>query len=552
MKILKNRGNVTKSIFIVIMLFTIPFNSFSKKKERKVKPNIIVVFADDISAREIPVYGSSVWSPPKGGNTSDPKYRAKTPVMDKMAKDGCYFSTVWGATVCSPSRAMMMTGRYAHIHKWWHNGDLGKGLNENGKKGVWPLYESCPHTIGYVAKKGGYATYWAGKTQMKGSDVRLFGFDEGCITPGEQGANKNPYTDFRVTNKKINGVKVLINEDTGKEVDYYAQSSWYWKPHVRLMNHPKASKSLEWWPNTAESQKDFGLNTYGPDIELDFIFDFIDRKNKENQPFFIYHTTHLGHDGWDFFNPESKNKWPGTPVVEWKNNKYTRTTPNITGDKGIYDTHGTVTEPGIHNQINYIDYQLWQYIEKLKELKIEDNTILVFCADNGTSKYGKGSHESQKGVHVPLIIYAPGFNLTKQGRQDVLVNLSDMLPTIADITGVKIPADYEINGVSLWPYLITEKTEHRDWIYSYKKNKQLIRNEKLLKDGYGKWYEVNEYPEDLISFPKISKKSPSKECKEEQKKLLEILPQFNLHDTEHDAPKGAKNKKVKALKEIKK
>ncbi|PKQ64525.1 sulfatase [Labilibaculum filiforme] len=506
-----------------------------------------MVFADDISAREIPIYGSSVWSPPEGGNTSDTNYRAKTPVMDKMAKDGCWFSTAWGATVCSPSRAMMMTGRYAHLHKWWHNGDLGRGINEKGKKGIWPLYESCPHTIGFVAKKAGYATYWAGKTQMKGSDVRLFGFDEGCLTPGEQGAEKNPYTDFVVSNKVVNGKKLLINEDTGKEVKYYAQTGWYWKPHIRLMNHPAASNSLEWWPNTAETQNDFGLNTYGPDVELDFIFDFMDRKNKEDKPFFIYHTSHLGHDGWDFFNPETKNKWPGTPKLEWKNGKYIRTTPNVTGDNGVYDTHGTVTESGIHNQINYLDYQLWQYINKLKEMQIEDNTILVFCADNGTSKYGKGSQESQKGVHVPLIIYAPGFELTKQGKQDILVNLSDILPTIASITGVKIPDDYEINGVSLWPYLTTNQTEHREWIYAYKKNKQLIRNNKVLHDGDGKWYDVREYPDDLISFPIIPKNTSANKYKVEQEKLQKILPQFDLHEAEHDAPKNAKNKIISDL-----
>jgi len=46
------------------------------------RPNIIVVFADDISARELPLYGSSVWSPPAGGDSSEVAYRASTPVLD--------------------------------------------------------------------------------------------------------------------------------------------------------------------------------------------------------------------------------------------------------------------------------------------------------------------------------------------------------------------------------------------------------------------------------------------------------------------------------------
>lgn len=106
------------------------------------KPNIIVYFADDISAREFPVYGSSVWSQPTRGDTSDPAHLAKTPVMDELAEEGCWIETAWAACVCNPSRAMMMSGRYAHIHKWWNNKDKGFGPDENGKISTWPVYQS--------------------------------------------------------------------------------------------------------------------------------------------------------------------------------------------------------------------------------------------------------------------------------------------------------------------------------------------------------------------------------------------------------------------------
>ena len=43
-----------------------------------------------------------------------------------------------------------------------------------------------------------------------------------------------------------------------------------------------------------------------------YIFDFMERKSKQDEPFFIYHTSHLGHDAWDFLNPSSEGKWPGT------------------------------------------------------------------------------------------------------------------------------------------------------------------------------------------------------------------------------------------------
>lgn len=498
------------------------------------RPNIVLIFADDISARELPLYGSTVWSPPTGGNTSDVTLRAKTPVLDQMAAEGCWIETAWASVVCSPSRAMMMTGRYAHLHKWWNNKDKGRYRDENGKVVTWPLYESSPTLIGHVAQQAGYATYWAGKTQMAG-DLREFGFDQGCFTPGNLSDTDNPFTDFKMYDKKVDGKKMLFNSDTDKLIDSYKQHGWYWMPHVRLMNHTGQPSGFQWWPNTPESEASFGLGTYGPDVELDFIFDFMDRQHADGKPFFVYHTSHLGHDAFDWLHPDSKSKWPGTPVVHWDGTGYVRTVPNITGDEGFYDDHGTVTGPGIHNHVNYLDYQVWLYRNKLQEMGIADDTVLIFCADNGTSGYGKQSSDRQKGTHVPLIIVAPG--MTKQGRQDVLVNMSDMMPTIAELTGAELNSDYQINGESLVPFLFTDKPTHRDWIYGYSGKDQIIRGDLVMKDGRGKWWDVATNPDDLISFNQITDWSVvSAEHRSERDRLNEVLPQFDLHATEHDAP----------------
>ncbi|WP_083634356.1 sulfatase-like hydrolase/transferase [Saccharicrinis aurantiacus] len=531
----------TRSLLLLLVVFTLMPTSLLAKK----KPNVIIFFADDISARELPIYGSSVWSkPPQGGNTSDPQYRASTPVLDKMANQGVVIKDAWSATICMPARAMMMSGRYAHLHKWWHNKDKGKYTNESGKKESVPVYISSPHTIAHVAKAGGYASIWAGKTQMGG--VNQFGFDEGVFTPGGQTQReclKNKYTDFKIVQKKVNGKRVLINEDTGDEVNYYQQFGWYWKPHVQLMNHPDSKTKFEWWPNTPKSRKEYGLHTYGPDVELDFVFDFMDRKHKQEEPFFVYHTTHLGHDGWDFFssdiNKETRNKWPATPKVKWENNKYTRTQPKITGDNGDYNTHGTISEPGIHSHINYIDYQVWLYMQKLEEMGEANNTVFIFCADNGTSGYGKNSPAVQKGVHVPMIIYAPCLDMTKEGMQDIVANTADIYSTVAEVMGVQIPDSYEVNGVSLIPYLTTNKKEHRQWVYSYHQDKQLIRGKYVLIDGVGRTYDVTAQPDDLISYPQITDWSKfSENHMNENKKLQKILPRFNVHDIEHGEPKG--------------
>ena len=487
------------------------------------RPNIVIVFADDISARELPIYESTVWSPPLRGDTSDPQYRAQTPVLDRLAKEGCWIKTAWASVVCSPSRAMMMTGRYAHLHKWWGNKSKGRYVGPDGKETPWPLYLSSPKQIGHVAQEAGYGTYWAGKTQMAG-DLRRYGFDQGCFTPGSLADRDNPFTDFKLVYKKIDGKKQLFNVDTDLPIDTYLQHGWYWYPHVRLMNHD--GKDFQWWPNTPETEDAFGLGTYGPDVELDYVFDFMEKQHDQGKPFFVYHTTHLGHGAYDWLHPENGQNFPGTPVVKWDGERYTRTEPHITGDEGQYDTHGTVTPPGIHHHINYLDYQAWLYQNKLEELGIADNTIFIFCADNGTATYGKNSSDRQKGTHVPMIISAPG--LTKKGAQNVLVNMSDLLPTIAELTGVELPADYEINGQSMVPFLFGDAPEHREWLYGYKDAEQIIRGKKVLRDGRGKWWDVEGTPADLISFPEITDwQTVSAAHRAERDKLLAVLPRFD-------------------------
>ena len=166
---------------------------------------------------------------------------------------------------------------------------------------------------------------------------------------------------------------------------------------------------------------------------------------------------------------------------------------------------------------------------------IEDNTVVIFCADNETSGYGKNSHDRQKGVHVPMFIYAPG--MTKHGEQDVLVNMSDLLPTIAELAGVTIPADYDHNGKSLIPFLMTDQPKHRDCVYGYSRQRQLIRGELVMKDGNNKWWDVSTEPADLISYSEIKNwDSVSQAHRAERDKLKGVLPEFDLFGTELDAP----------------
>jgi arylsulfatase A-like enzyme len=517
--------------------------------------NIILVFADDISARELPAYEASVWAPPVGfgRNSQDPQFRAKTPVLDKIAEEGALIRTAWANAVCSPARATLMTGRYAHIHKWWQNNDIGKYRDENGKLRIWPLYESSPHMIGHVAQQAGYNTYWVGKTQMNkgGQDISRFGFDVVVTSPGGDISldyRKFIHSDFIHENlakaqrhKDTPKYVPFISADTGLPLKaVWSNASFFWMPFVGTYNYPKGTGEWHWWPQTREDASSYGLATYGPDVEMRFNLEFMEESQREGKPFFIYHTPHLGHTAFNYLGQKSGGKhlehlYPGTPKIAWDGEAYTRTPPRITGDRGEYNTHGTVTDPGMHHHVEYLDYQMWQYLEKLEELGITDETIIIFTADNGTVGHGKMQIDRQRGPHVPFFVHVPG--MKKQGMQDILMDITDLLPTVAEVAGTELPDDYELNGTSLIPYLMGETDEHRDWVYSYLYEKQLIRGHKVLRDGNGDWWDVETDPADYDSYPKIRDwDSVSEEHRNERDRLHQILPVFDKHATEHGAP----------------
>jgi hypothetical protein len=128
-------------------------------------------------------------------------------------------------------------------------------------------------------------------------DLSRYGFQQGCFTPANLADTDNLFTDFKLYEKKVDGKKLVFNADTNEQLDTYLQHGWYFFPHVRLMNH--GGKDFQWWPNTRELTKSFGLGTYGPDVELEFAFDFMERQHKKGEPFLVYHTTHLGHGAYD-------------------------------------------------------------------------------------------------------------------------------------------------------------------------------------------------------------------------------------------------------------
>lgn len=290
---------------------------------------------------------------------------------------------------------------------------------------------------------------------------------------------------------------------------------------------------------------DYTKGEYGPDIASDYICDFVKRNKKG--PFLAYYPMILPH--WPFGpTPDSAHWDPSKPKL-WKN-------------ANSKDFAGMVT---------YVDKLVGKIDKTLTDLGIRENTLLIFTCDNGTYtgvtapyrgmmwKGGKGT-TPDAGTHVPMIASWPG--TIKPGRvTDDLVDFSDILPTLANLAGGKLPADRKLDGRSFLPQLKGEKGNPRDWTFCwYSRNgirndnivKRFARNQNFKLYFDGRFYDVpNDFREKTDR--QTAKLSPAETTA--KARLKGVLD--NLHSQENEYPykkpaakkqkkKGTAKKKRKA------
>ena len=205
-------------------------------------PNLIVIMADDLGAKELGCYGNKAH---------------RTPHLDRLATTGVRFRTCYSAAICHPTRFMIMAGQYGS-----RNGIYHFAGRRGGPKRTDPAENIANHvTFAQVLKKRGYATAHSGKWQLTGKIPTLVyetGFDEYCM--------------WAYKHNLPEGVEHAGGwEGKGKK------TSRYW--------HPSIVKNTKYVPTKPDD--------YGPDIFTDFVIDFA-RRHKDG-PFFIYYPMALTH-----------------------------------------------------------------------------------------------------------------------------------------------------------------------------------------------------------------------------------------------------------------
>jgi arylsulfatase A-like enzyme len=426
------------------------------------RPNLIVILADDLGAKELGCYGNT---------------EHRTPHLDKLATAGVKFETCFTPPVCHPTRFTIMTGQYG-CHHGIYNFSGKRGGPEKGD----PRENIASHlTFGTALQQAGYATAVAGKWQLSGDPptlIRECGFDEYCMwgfggyfTKEDRRRAEEAGIDFR---------------------------SRYW--------HPSIIRNGNWVPTTADD--------YGPDIHQAFVLDFI-RRHKD-RPFFVYYPMCLTHSPWE-----------------------------PTPDTKATARRGKKLATNFMANVEYMDKLVGNLARELQQLGVAENTVLFFTGDNGTGGDGK-SQATERGARVPMIVHGPGI-VKPRGATLELTDTSDILPTLLELAGLKLPADRPIDGKSYAAFLRGDAHGTREWIFAFQADRRILRTKRwLLEDNsplhWGHLFDCGDR-RNGAGYREVtdSNESDVMAIKVKFNALLESLPAPVL--TEEGAPNERKNAK---------
>lgn len=363
------------------------------------------------------------------GFTGNPN--VSTPTLDKLAQESVEFTNFYVSPVCAPTRSSLMTGRYS----------LRTGIRDTYNGGA--MMANSEITIAELLKEKDYATGIFGKWHLG---------DNYPMRPSDQGFDESLI--------HLSGGMGQVGDFT----TYFQKDSSYFDPVL-------------WHNNQQESYEG-----YCSDIFAGEAIKFIE-KNKD-RPFFTY---------LSFNAPHTPLQVPDEYYQKYKD---LDPTEGFGADgKPFYPMNESQKEDArkVYAMVENIDDNLKKLFSKLKELEIEDNTIVIFLTDNGPQQQryvaglrGLKGNVFQGGVRAPLLIHYPE-KFPENRKIEALTAHLDIFPTLAEIVGINLPTDRKIDGKSLVSLLDggSEGFEDRSYFaYWNRKFPELYNNISIQKSGW--------------------------------------------------------------------
>jgi arylsulfatase A-like enzyme len=372
---------------LVVSLFAAACGMSAKARAAD-RPNFIFIYTDDqrwdalgVVQREQGEQGRFPW--------------VESPNLDRLASEGVRFRNAFVVTsLCAPSRAAFLTGRYGHLN----------GVVDNHTD--FPV-DSVTHAS--LLREAGYRTAYVGKWHMGGQSGQRPGFDFSASFIGQ-----GVYFDCPI---EVNGVKTpsegfVDDVSTDYAVNFITENKD--RPFSLVLGYKTCHGPFTPPPRTAETYGDAEARAT-PNLEIPAIYK-------------------------DAAYEEAK------------------------GGK-LADKSKTIL--GMLRGLRAIDENVGKLLAKLDELKLTENTVVVYSSDNGyyLGEHGLGDKRTayDESLRIPLLVRYP-----KVARKGVTVDAMalniDLAPTFLDLAGVSVPKSMQ--GRS-WRPLLTDASVPDDWRHSY-------------------------------------------------------------------------------------
>jgi len=408
---------------------------FTANADDAKRPNIVFMLADDLGYGELGCYGQE---------------KILTPNIDRLAAEGMKFLQHYtGAPVCAPARCVLMTGKNLSHAEIRGNKDSGNGRLFPGQ---WPISAGAL-TIAEVLKEAGYITGGFGKWGL--------GPSNSSGSPIKQGFDR--FYGYNCQRNAHSYYPLFLDSD---------------EEEVRI--NPGLIYGHQRKPEGDIRAGDYRLENYAPDMILDEALKFIDAAAGKEAPFFVY---------LPFVEPhvamQSPQEWIDRYPEEWDQ------------EKGVYrGQNGYLPHPrpraGYAAMISDLDEHVGTVVDRLEDLGILDNTLIVFTSDNGTTHTSgdpafhvggvdavffdsvaglrgwKGS-VYEGGIRVPCVVRWPG-KVKAGSENNVPSYFPDWFSTLAGVAGVETPSDQRLDGLDLRPLLeggdIDDRAELMIWDFA--------------------------------------------------------------------------------------
>jgi arylsulfatase A len=248
------------------------------------------------------------------------------------------------------------------------------------------------------------------------------------------------------------------------------EGPWYYQPHI-------------WHDGKLRTDV---RDRYGPDVICDFVIDVIER-NKD-RPFFAFYSMSLCH-------AETNDLEKPAPV----------------GPNGRYDSYAEM--------VAKMDERVGRVVAALDRLGLRENTLILFTTDNGTAAQNLADAEGDQliyedvvsklgdreirggkgtltdwGTRVPLIANWPG-KLQPGQVSSNLTDMSDMLPTLADVAGAKLPSGVRLDGRPL-KLQICDGAPPRRWVFAEREKRYFVRNQRWKLYDDGRFFDMQTDPDE--------------------------------------------------------